>query len=63
MTVEHGFLFVFNENGIQFAENGYDASKELIKQGPCIKIYLLFVVLIQTFVYVYVFELYIALFC
>lgn len=23
-NMEHGFLFVFNENGIQFAENGYD---------------------------------------
>lgn len=39
VTMEHGFLFVFNENGIQFAKNGYDTgieqlkTRELIKQG------------------------------
>lgn len=55
--MEHGFLFVFNENGIQFAENGYDPGivqegeknqQELIKQGLCIKIYLLFAAFIHV---------------
>lgn len=37
MDFEHGFLFVFNENGIQFAENGCEREQELIKQGYVLK--------------------------